>query len=537
MRRLFRTSRWLHKYVGLVLILFCIWMGGSGILINHPHLIRNIAVPAWLVPPQYHVRDWSRGALRCAVFSRRDARVGYVGGILGVWRTDDGGRTFEPMREGFPQSYIERQVASLVLDERTAGDRLFAATRGGLYVCDLRTGRWRRVTLENEQVVPWEHRAVLRLVRVGDDLLALTDSHVYRASLADRPPVFADVTPARVGDGPRRVSLVKLFFDLHDGKVWGLAGRLLFDLMGLAIVFLSVSAFYVWYAPWRSRRRNAPNPPTLPRPHLYRWMVKYHFKIGIWTAAVLLVIGSTAVFMRPPLIALLADGAVPRAAYPGRLPDNPWHERIHNALYDPVAQTLLIETTDDGFWRGPADFSRPFARADFRAPIFVMGTTVLEPYGQGGFLVGSFSGIFHVERDTGRAIDLVSGRPAGHVSRFRPASLMADGFLRLPDGDEFVATHHRGLIPLAGVRREGRFPMPVEMAREFRLPLWNYMFELHNGRIFRDLVGVFYALIAPLGSILFVLITLTGIYDWCYLKLTSHRHNQPESSPADPRER
>ncbi len=520
MKRLFRTSRWLHKYVGLVLILFCVWMGGSGILINHPHLIRNLSVPAWLVPPQYHVHDWSRGALRCATFSRRDPNVGYVGGIFGVWQTDDGGRTFRPLRDGFPRSCVERQVASLALVENPSGDRLFAATRGGLYACDPDTGQWQRIPLENEQAVAWEHRAVLKLLRVGDDLLAVTDSHIYRASLRDARLVFADVTPPRADDGPQRVSLVKLFFDLHDGKVWGLAGRLLFDLMGLAIIFLSVSAFYVWYSPWRSRRRNSdPNPPALARPRLYRWLVKYHFKIGIWTAVVLLVIGSTAVFMRPPLIALLADGSIPRSAYPGRLPANPWHARIRNAMVDPVESALLIETTDDGFWRTPADLSRPCARVDFPAPIFVMGTTVLEPYGRGGFLVGSFSGIFHVERGTGRAIDLVTGRVAGAVSRFRPAEVMADGFLRLPGGETFVATHHHGLVPLAGTVRDGRFPMPPEMVREFRLPLWNYMFELHNGRIFRDLIGAFYALIAPLGSILFVLITLTGVFDWCYLKL------------------
>jgi len=36
MKRFFHISRWLHKYVGLLLILFLMWMSISGVLMNHP---------------------------------------------------------------------------------------------------------------------------------------------------------------------------------------------------------------------------------------------------------------------------------------------------------------------------------------------------------------------------------------------------------------------------------------------------------------------------------------------------------------------
>jgi uncharacterized iron-regulated membrane protein len=43
-----------------------------------------------------------------------------------------------------------------------------------------------------------------------------------------------------------RVSKVQLFFDLHGGEIWGLLGRLLYDLGGIILFFLWFSAFYTW---------------------------------------------------------------------------------------------------------------------------------------------------------------------------------------------------------------------------------------------------------------------------------------------------
>lgn len=44
-------------------------------------------------------------------------------------------------------------------------------------------------------------------------------------------------------------------------------------------------------------------------------------------------------------------------------------------------------------------------------------------------------------------------------------------------------------------------------------------FEIHNGRFFKDWIGGFYILIIPLGSLLYVLIILSGVYDWFYIKV------------------
>ena len=58
------------------------------------------------------------------------------------------------------------------------------------------------------------------------------------------------------------------------------------------------------------------------------------------------------------------------------------------------------------------------------------------------------------------------------------------------------------------------------------MPLWNYLFEIHNARFFKDVVGGLYILIIPLGSLLLLLITLSGIYDWIFLKVLRRTSKQ-----------
>jgi len=512
----FRASRWVHKYIGLGLILFMIWMSVSGILMNHPRLISGVSVPAWLLPPQYVTQNWNRSALINLVYSPSNPQIAYAAGKLGIYKSEDGARTFRSMMDGLPDSWYYRKTRHLLLLEDL--NLLLAATDGGLYVCDPREEKWRHVPLgaADEKVV--------KVIEVKENLVAVTPSHVY---VSPKPPAELRFTPASLKRAgyTNRISLVKLFFDLHDGKVWGLTGKLLFDLTGLILIFLSVSAFYAWYFPWQRRRQK--NSVLLANPHsrkVFKFLFKYHLKIGIWIAVILLVIGGTGLFMRPPLLVALAGRSIPAGAYPGFLENNPWLEKIQNALYDAVEDKFVLQCTD-GFWASSADFSAPFRKTALPAPVFVMGATVFEPYGTGGFLVGSFSGIYHVERATGKSIDLLTNQEAADVSAIRPAEFMVTGYFTTPDGEAFITTHKQGLVPLGAAERGDRFNMPEAMRANIRMPLWNYLFEIHNGRFFQDLVGKYYILILPLGSLLFLLITLTGIYDWLFQNVLRKRFN------------
>jgi hypothetical protein len=133
--------------------------------------------------------------------------------------------------------------------------------------------------------------------------------------------------------------------------------------------------------------------------------------------------------------------------------------------------------------------------------------------------VGSFNGIFHLERASGKVVDLLTGGEAVNISSVRTAEFMVTGYFKTPRGEEFITTHERGLMPLSNAKLDGRFRMPSEVTTGYRMPMWNYLFELHNGRVFKGLLGELYVLIIPLGAFLLTFVTLSGTYDWIYLRV------------------
>lgn len=516
MRWLFKKSKWVHKYIGLILILFSTWMSLSGMLMNHPELIAGLSVPKWLVPPQYHPHNWNRSSLITFDFLDDKPKTGYLAGKLGVLKTEDGGKTFHAFDKGFPASRYYRKTYTMLLlkGER---QRLMAGTEGGLYVCSLEREQWHQVPLGEER------EPVKKILAVKNNIIVFTPSRAYESAMTKGELTFSEIALPR-SEKDNRITLVKLFFDLHSGKVWGLPGKLLFDLAGLVIIFLSVTAFYIWFYPHAKRKNGERQNGQKNGLNLFKKLSRQHNLIGIWSGVILLIIGATGVFMRPPLLVVIGEGTVPEALYPSVERPKPWEEKIQNALYDSVEGNIIIAATD-GFWSEPADFSKPFVKRDMSAPVFVMGATVLEPYGSGGYLVGSFSGIYHQERATGEAIDMLTGERAGEISSVMPGDFMVTGYFKTPQGEEFITTHEQGLIPLNGARTDGRFNMPSELVDGYEMPLWNFLFELHNGRIFGDLIGNWYILLVPLGSILFVLVVLSGIYDWCYISLFKNRRS------------
>ncbi|MEN6496735.1 MAG: PepSY-associated TM helix domain-containing protein [Thermoguttaceae bacterium] len=523
LRRVFAASRWLHRYLGLLLCLYLIVEGATGILLNHPSLIRGFSVPRWLVPPSYRIEDWNRGAMRTVVFSAQNPSLGFVAGTEGVWKTTDGGITFRPMASYYPRSRAERRTNHLLLLEDNGPARLLAATRNGLFACLLADEAWRQVAVGEGL------EEVRKILRVEDRLVVFTDSRAYESVLDTNlrfRPVRLTHAEIREKSESEGISLVKLMFALHGGDIWGLPGRLIVDAVGACLVFLSVSAIYMWYFPrvrrWFPRHKEDARRGERTKRRIYRWLCKYHLDVGVWTTLFLVIIAGTTLFMPPsPLVFLAMRITVPRQYWPGPLPENPWHESIGNAVYDPVRKEILVEAKG-ALWRGPADFRGAFAKAVAQLPISAMGTNVMEVRDDGGLLIGSFSGLYDCRPNGGLVIDLSTDKP--HVpgkGRRVFGRWQAVGYFETPAGERFVATHEQGLIGIGGADLNGRFHMPDAMRQGYRMPLWSFLFELHNGRIVRDWIGKSYPLVSLLGALSLLAISLSGLYDWTYRKLSA----------------
>lgn len=514
MKRLFKTSKWFHKYLGLALILFLMWESVSGIMMNHPELISDFSVPRWAVPEHYHVKNWSRSSLIKMIYSERDSVRAFACGKVGVWETKDGGKTFHSYMNDFPTSPFYKKTNDIFLLNYESEEYIFAATDGGLYISDLTTNNWTKIKLSSEK------EKVKKILKIKNRIKIVTESNFYESELSLLSPrklLFTKTELAKDND-EQVVTLVELFFHLHDGRILGLPGKLLFDLVGVIIFFLSISAFYAWYFPKRlKRKRNKKILLKKSEKKAFKFLFKYHLKLGIWAAAIMLIVAGTAFFMRPPMLAVIATGTIPAKWYPGFLPDNPWHEKIHTALYDPIDDKIILETTE-GLYQANNESLLNFQKTKLNSPIFVMGPTVFDTLGHGGYLIGSFNGLFHLERSTGKPIDILTGEEAENISNVRPAEKMITGYFKTPQGEEFITAHEKGLLPIGNSKLNNRFEMPKEILTECRMPLWNYLFEIHNGRFFKGMLGGLYILLVPIGSLFFFIAIVTGVYDWFVIK-------------------
>jgi len=177
----------------------------------------------------------------------------------------------------------------------------------------------------------------------------------------------------------------------------------------------------------------------------------------------------------------------------------------------------LLISAADGIWSGPLDGSASFKKIQPPVPIFVMGATVMECQSDGHYLLGSFNGLYEFDPKTNTAVDVFTQRAPTEISNVKPAGYMVTGVIATPNGQQYLATHEQGLLTLPDLESPSLFSMPVDVSIQYRMPLWNYLFEIHNGRFFRGLLGEFYILLVPLGALSFILITLSGVLDWIFL--------------------
>jgi len=509
MKRLYRISKFLHKYSSLTLIVFLIWMSISGILMNHPELISGLSIPYKYLPDGYSAHNWARSTLNNVQFSNDDQKLAYIGGFEGVWKTTDAGVNFSSLNvDGLPDSRYYRRVKSMMLTDIEGKELLLAGTYGGLFAFDEQCKTWSNIKLGGK------NSRITRILSFKDSLAVFTESDAY-VSHAKLPLRFDKAKLIRLDDD-NKLTMVEFMFNLHTGELWGLPGKLLFDVAGLILLFLSISGFFLWITPKKSvfklklleRYRKS-------RWTLYKFFTKYHLKLGIYSALILFIFGLTGFFMRPPMIAVIFGSDIDKSWILGMDKSNPWNHRIRNAMYD-VSRDKFIIDTKDGYWVSDNGLRGFYTQQAPPAPIFAMGATVMETDYTGNHLLGSFAGLFKVDY-SGKIVDVSTGKAPYKVTALRPGANLVTGYFATPDGEEFIATHFAGLIPVnKKASQSDKFLMPEHILNSAELPFWNFLFELHNGRIFQSILGPYHMLLIPLASLIFMILIITGVFDWFY---------------------
>ena len=519
-----RLSKVIHKYLGLLLLIYFFAMGASGLLLNNPGLISGFSVPWSLTPANYEPRAWNRMYLRGGTINGDDW---FLAGKPGVVHSADGGRTFTILAEGFAPSPYGRDTMGLLVRPGPAGYELLAATRAGLYQ-RYRDQPWQRLELPGAGRNP----VVEDVIATPKLIVAFTQQGLYVAPVPAAAPPGADhnqsaesrtgpeyqftaIEPEISGDYHDLVPWFRILHDIHKGRIIGSAGKWLLDLLALGLIFLALSSLVIWYVPWRNRRikrwRRKPG-------RLFNFCWPYHLKIGIYTVAFLALLAVTGALLRPPLLIAVAPYSLerdhPLLALSPR--SNDWGGKPQQALYSSASDTILV-ATEGGFFQGPADFSAPFQPRLIPVPIHGMGVTVLEEVEPGLLLIGSFMGLYLWEEFGGRVERLPRpGLRGGNPymgNDLVTGAVMADGRPR------FRVDYHDGLLPIVPQMAGYGPPMPAGIIANTPMSLWHYLFEFHNGRIFEQWLGMGYLLIIPAGGASLLLLAITGLFDWLYRRL------------------
>jgi hypothetical protein len=164
------------------------------------------------------------------------------------------------------------------------------------------------------------------------------------------------------------------------------------DALGLVTIFLSLTGIIWFFFPdWIKRRRLA-GKPRRKLMSINKWSLRWHNKIGAWTFVSLVFLYFTGIFLRPHFLIAIDRSEVPLIPFTHLDQLNPWYDELRDLLYDAEKDLMLVSTLDGMFWLDRSTYEmHPFV---VQSPVSVMGINVFEPYEEGSYLIGTFSGLF-----------------------------------------------------------------------------------------------------------------------------------------------
>ena len=486
-----------HKWPGLIFTFFIFLFSLSGIVLNHRGLFSALDISRKCLPAIYHYHNWNLAAIKSDLKLSDDSLLVY--GNIGIWKTDSTFKTFRDFNKGFPAGTDNRKVFSLV---QTANHRLLAGTLFGLY--EYRAG-WQKVLL------PVAEERIVKVLEKGDSLLVMTRSNLLLANTSSPKLIFTSINMPAGDDYDNKVGLFKTLWIIHSGEIYGLAGKLLIDAVGLVFILITLTGFFYWLAPHLLKRVRDSSKQGIKK--VNKFSLKWHNRLGSWALAVLLITVLTGMFLRPPLLIPIAYTRVAKIRFSELDNPNPWFDRLRDILYDESLKRFVVATSE-GVYYTDDNFGSVLRKYPVQPPLSIMGITVMEQVAHGEYLLGSFSGIFRWVPAKQIIQDYFTKLPADPYQAGGPpfGALAVSGFIGQSNGGGIIFDYAAGAIPL---QTTVNFPqMPQAVISRSPVSLWNTALEIHTGRIFEFMIGSFYILIVPLTGIAMLLILVAGFFSW-----------------------
>lgn len=527
-----------HRWLGLVLSVFMLVFCVSGIILNHREVFSGCEVSRKWLPASYHIKNFNNGVVKGTVVKKSaahslssencDSVLAY--GCAGVFLTDSRLSTWQDFNAGLPESIDERNVRHVV---KAKDGSLWCAALRDVYRYDENSHRWKKVELPGNE----ERIMDVALAKDGMTVVALTRSRVFTIvpfvqygeivkigkSSSETYRVESKIIPAPKKYEPK-TTLFKLVWHLHSGEFFGLPGKLVVDAIALVLIVLSITGILLFILPYGIRRAKklAAKARMKRLGKQFAWNMKWHNKIGYVTIVLTLWIAITGMCLRPPLMVPLVLSKLPQAVGED---GNVWQDKFRAIRWDAVQGDWLVSTSE-GFLRVDEDFSQaPKMLPDDECPkLSPMGVTVWESDGKGGWIVGSFRGIYRwnpVNHSLNQILDYFTGKPSEETSMIPISDNLVCGYSEdFLGGKPLVFDFAKGVEdakgqavalcnddPKTSRNEESMSDLICETAP---MSLWNVALELHVGRCYSPFLGPLSDLFVFLSGLLITLVLLSG---------------------------
>lgn len=527
-----------HRWLGLVLSVFMLVFCVSGIILNHREVFSGCEVSRKWLPASYYIKNFNNGVVKGTVVKKSaahslssencDSVLAY--GCAGVFLTDSRLSTWQDFNAGLPESIDERNVRHVV---KAKDGSLWCAALRDVYRYDENSHRWKKVEL------PGNEKRIMDVALAKDSMtvVALTRSRLFTIvpfvqygeivkigkSSSETYRVESKIIPAPKKYEPK-TTLFKLVWHLHSGEFFGLPGKLVVDAIALVLIVLSITGILLFILPYGIRRAKklAAKARMKRLGKQFAWNMKWHNKIGYVTIVLTLWIAITGMCLRPPLMVPLVLSKLPQAVGED---GNVWQDKLRAIRWDAVQGDWLVSTSE-GFLRVDEDFSQaPKMLPDDECPkLSPMGVTVWESDGKGGWIVGSFRGIYRwnpVNHSLNQILDYFTGKPSEETSMIPISDNLVCGYSEdFLGGKPLVFDFAKGVEdakgqavalcndePKTSRNEESMSDLICETAP---MSLWNVALELHVGRCYSPFLGPLSDLFVFLSGLLITLVLLSG---------------------------
>lgn len=465
----------------------------SGIILNHRNVFSGVDVSRSMLPASYRYDNWNNGSVKGSIHLSSDTVLLYGG--AGIWLTDTLHTSFSDYNAGLKKG-VDNRITNKII--KTGNNEIYAATTFDLY--KLTSGSiWENLT-EKAGI----DERISDLVVKGDSLVVLTRSYAYVSTVPFER--FTRMEFAKPNGYSPDVPLFRTFWLLHSGELFGLPGQLFVDCLGILLIVLCVTGIIFFFCPGIIKRKKKKHIPAKTTVNTMKASVRWHNKIGVTFLVFFLLLAISGMFLRPPLmIAIIRSQVKP---VPGSIlsDDNPWHDKLRCLRYDSTNNDWILYSSS-GFYRMNDLASLP-EKMQKTPPVSVMGVTVLEPDST-GWMVGSFSGLYHWDRNSGEVMDCYTGKPvAGWPSSGRPVfNHTVSGYSEDFHGKKIVFEYSEGAHALGADKAFASMPETIQKGR---MSLWHACLEIHVGRAYRPFIGPFSDLFVFLSGIFLSFILISG---------------------------